>query len=241
MHLWWSGVASKQRYPCWSFPIICLLIAQGVQPMILHAPDSSPPKQDARYSRTPQPNPLKEKWNPVNKSSKQCFVGKIFGICNEGAEKELAGDPRTLAIGCDRQWVSWDSDHEAQQRYNRLQKQSWIAYHLGRGQEWWVGKLDLLEDAGKVAGVPSSGTDSGVCSFPVQHSRDSSHSTSRCMSEASARQMGQVRLVFNHLSTHLAWNSWLQGNTRSSCLHSKSLKHTTHSVCSDRWFSELNL
>lgn len=31
---------------------------------------------------------------------------KIFGICNEGAEKELAGDPRTLAIGCSRQWVS---------------------------------------------------------------------------------------------------------------------------------------
>lgn len=35
-------------------------------------------------------------------------------------------------------------------------------------------------------------------------------------------------LTFNHLSTHFAWNSWLQGNTRSSCLDSKSLKHTTH-------------
>lgn len=34
--------------------------------------------------------------------------------------------------------------------------------------------------------------------------------------------------TFNHLSTHFAWNSWLHGNTRSSCLHSKSLKHTTH-------------
>lgn len=113
---------------------------------------------------------MKEKWNPVNKSSKQCIVGKIFGICNKGAEIELAGDPRTLAIGCNRQWVSWDSDHEAQQRYNRLQKQSWIAYYLGKGREWWVGKLYLLEDAGKVAGVPRFGTDSSVCSFPVQHS-----------------------------------------------------------------------
>lgn len=34
--------------------------------------------------------------------------------------------------------------------------------------------------------------------------------------------------TFNHLSTHLAWNSWLQGRTRSSCRASKSLKHTTH-------------
>lgn len=64
---------------------------------------------------------------------------------------------------------------------------------------------------------------------PAPHS-----TTSRWTSEASARQMGQVRLVFNHLSTHLAWNSWLHGNTRSNCLHSKSQKHTTHSVCSDR-------
>lgn len=37
-----------------------------------------------------------------------------------------------------------------------------------------------------------------------------------------------VQLTFSHLSTHFAWNSWLQGKTRSSCLHSKSLKHTTH-------------
>lgn len=34
--------------------------------------------------------------------------------------------------------------------------------------------------------------------------------------------------TFNHLSTHLAWNSWLQGRTRRSCRASKSLKHTTH-------------
>lgn len=33
-----------------------------------------------------------------------------------------------------------------------------------------MGKLYLLEDAGWVAGVPSFGADSGVCSFPVQHS-----------------------------------------------------------------------
>lgn len=59
------------------------------------------------------------------------------------------------------------------------------------------------------------------------------HSASLGTSEASARQMGQVRLAFNHLSTHLAWNSWLQGRTRSSCRTSKSLKHTTHRVCSD--------
>lgn len=59
------------------------------------------------------------------------------------------------------------------------------------------------------------------------------HSVSLGTSEASARQMGQVRLAFNHLSTHLAWNSWLQGRTRSSCRTSKSLKQTTHRVCSD--------
>jgi hypothetical protein len=34
--------------------------------------------------------------------------------------------------------------------------------------------------------------------------------------------------TFNHLSTHLVWNSWLQGRTRSSCRASKSLKQTTH-------------
>lgn len=33
-----------------------------------------------------------------------------------------------------------------------------------------VSKLYLLEDAGWVAGVPSFGAYSGVCSFPVQHS-----------------------------------------------------------------------
>lgn len=33
-----------------------------------------------------------------------------------------------------------------------------------------MGKRYLLEDAGWVAGVPSFGADSGVCSFPVQHS-----------------------------------------------------------------------
>lgn len=35
-------------------------------------------------------------------------------------------------------------------------------------------------------------------------------------------------VTFNHLSTHLVWNSWLQGRTRSSCRASKSLKQTTH-------------
>lgn len=33
------------------------------------------------------------------------------------------------------------------------------------------------------------------------------HSASLGTSEASARQMGHVRLAFNHLSTHLVWNS----------------------------------
>lgn len=47
-------------------------------------------------------------------------------------------------------------DDEAQQRYNRLQKQSWIAYYLGRGRRsGWASYI---------------GTDSAVCSFPVQHS-----------------------------------------------------------------------
>lgn len=59
------------------------------------------------------------------------------------------------------------------------------------------------------------------------------HSASLGTSDASARQMGHVRLAFNHLSTHLVWNSWLQGRTRSSWRASKSLKQTTHSVCSD--------
>lgn len=81
-----------------------------------------------------------------------------------------------------------------------------------------------------------TGSDSAVRSFSSSalRDRDSFHCTSRCTSEASARQMGHVRFVFSHLSTHFAWNSWLQGKTRSSCLHSKSLKHTTHSVCSER-------
>lgn len=35
-------------------------------------------------------------------------------------------------------------------------------------------------------------------------------------------------ITFSHLSTHLVWNSWLQGRTRSSCRASKSLKQTTH-------------
>lgn len=59
------------------------------------------------------------------------------------------------------------------------------------------------------------------------------HSDSLGTSEASARQMGHVLLAFNHLSTHLVWNSWLHGRTRSSCRASKSLKQTTHRVCSD--------
>lgn len=37
-----------------------------------------------------------------------------------------------------------------------------------------------------------------------------------------------IFLTFSHLSTHLAWNSWLQGKTLSSCLDSKSHMHTTH-------------
>lgn len=34
--------------------------------------------------------------------------------------------------------------------------------------------------------------------------------------------------TLSHLSTHLAWNSWLQGKTLRSCLDSKSHMHTTH-------------
>lgn len=50
-------------------------------------------------------------------------------------------------------------------------------------------------------------------------------------------------LTLSHLSTHLAWNSWEQGNTRNSCLASKSHMHTTHDVWSDsdRIASLLNL
>lgn len=67
------------------------------------------------------------------------------------------------------------------------------------------------------------------------------HSESRWTSEASARQIGQVRLALSHLSTHLAWNSWLQGKTLRSWRDSKSHIHTTHSVCSDWWLLGLNL
>lgn len=104
------------------------------------------------------------------------------------------------------------------------------------GQEWRVVFFSLFA-GGRVLGDKQVSTGSGQIQSSVQLSSEallaSFHSASLCTSEASARQIGQVRLVFNHLSTHFAWNSWLQGNTRSSCLHSKSLKHTTHSVCSD--------
>ena len=39
-------------------------------------------------------------------------------------------------------------------------------------------------------------------------------------------------ITLSHLSTHLAWNSWLQGRTRSSWRFSKSHMHTTHDVWS---------
>jgi len=47
---------------------------------------------------------------------------------------------------------------------------------------------------------------------------------------ASPRQMGHVRFDFSHLSTHLEWNSWLQGRIRSVCRTSKSHMQTTQVV-----------
>ena len=49
-------------------------------------------------------------------------------------------------------------------------------------------------------------------------------------------------LTFSHLSTHLVWNSWLHGRTRSSSRSLKSHMHTTHDVWSilDFRASELN-
>lgn len=118
------------------------------------------------------------------------------------------------------------------------------------------GSDNLLEDADKVAGVPSCGAGSGVCSVPAQRSvqrRTSLRFTVHVRRVGSADRTSAIGLgskckqdrmrksglsddqthtrrrplTFNHLSTHLAWNSWLQGKTRSSCRHSKSLKHTT--------------
>ena len=37
-----------------------------------------------------------------------------------------------------------------------------------------------------------------------------------------------LTLTLSHLSTHFAWNSWLQGSTRSSWRVSKSHMQTTH-------------
>jgi len=42
-----------------------------------------------------------------------------------------------------------------------------------------------------------------------------------------------IGLTFNHLSTHFAWNSWLQGRMRSSCLFSKSHMQMTQDVWSE--------
>ena len=39
--------------------------------------------------------------------------------------------------------------------------------------------------------------------------------------------------TLSHLSTHLLWNSWLQGSTRTTCLCSKSDIQTTQTVCSE--------
>lgn len=91
---------------------------------------------------------------------------------------------------------------------------------------------------GQARATPSPSSLGPTPKFPELHAGFSRaavwpHSASLGTSEASARQMGHVRLAFSHLSTHLVWNSWLQGRTRSSCRVSKSLKQTTHSVCSD--------
>ncbi len=50
-----------------------------------------------------------------------------------------------------------------------------------------------------------------------------------------------IILTLSHLSTHLAWNSWLHGNTRTSWRLSKSHMHTTHDDWSieDRFISAL--
>lgn len=97
--------------------------------------DSLLPLQDSYNLWTLQPNPLKIRMKP-------CKQKQQIMHCRENL--------------WNRQWVSWHSDDEAQQRYNRLQKQSWIAYYLGRGRRsGWASYI---------------GTDSAVCSFPVQHS-----------------------------------------------------------------------
>lgn len=49
------------------------------------------------------------------------------------------------------------------------------------------------------------------------------------------------KLTRNHLSTHLAWNSCEQGNTRSVWRGSKSQMQMTHDVWSPEWIiKELN-
>lgn len=46
------------------------------------------------------------------------------------------------------------------------------------------------------------------------------------------------RLTRSHLSTHLAWNSWEHGNTRSVWRGSKSQMQMTHEVWSPEWIIE---
>lgn len=70
----------------------------------------------------------------------------------------------------------------------------------------------------------------GTCGSPARARRDDGGEQGAggtCGTRCSALH-GPPGGTFNHLSTHLAWNSWLQGRTRRSCRASKSLKHTTH-------------
>lgn len=46
----------------------------------------------------------------------------------------------------------------------------------------------------------------------------------------SCTHKGQTLFCCNHLSTHLLWNLWLQGNLLSISSSPKSLRHTAHEI-----------
>lgn len=59
-------------------------------------------------------------------------------------------------------------------------------------------------------------------------SQNNDHPTSKPIRNEFPLKLLFIFFTLSHLSTHLAWNSWLQGKTLSSCLDSKSHMHTTH-------------
>lgn len=93
--------------------------------------------------------------------------GKSLESASWGAETEVAGNPRTLAVG------SGFRDTRTMKHSGgtmRSRNNPGLLYRQLRGRSRGFVKLYLLEDAGYVAGVPSFETDSGGCSIPVQHS-----------------------------------------------------------------------